>query len=146
MATELQNLRWRIVDDTVWAKDWVGLSTGDIYRDDQAFGYFIAAWYPNSQKPVQLLICAVNEQLTATLSVAFLCDPGSTDSLRPVEPECVPWGEGGHIYITPLRLSEIPMYTRASEVIAVASEVILQDPSLSKYVCGRPTTISASDA
>lgn len=128
------NSRWEIVDDAAWTDDWVGISSGDIYEDDEAFGHYVAAWYPNGDKPAQILVTVVNEKLEGVLAVAFHCQPDDINSLRTVEPEAVPWEDDGVAFGPIARPGELGNYSRAADVITAAKEVISQDKPLNKYL------------
>jgi hypothetical protein len=121
---------WEIVDDAVFFSGWVGLSHGDIYLDDQPFGHYVAAWYPNTTKDVQVLITALNEARQAVLCAAFVCPVGSLEGLHPVGADSVPWSPAAEI-VSP---KDYPTYSLAETIAEIAPEVIQQDLALHKCV------------
>jgi hypothetical protein len=139
---DLQNVSWRIVDDVEWCSDWVGLSSGDIYRDGTPFGHYLAAWYPNLDRPLQMIITVVNESLRPTLSIGVTCPRGHIELLAPAEPDDVPWTGDGVIFMPVTAISEYAMHNSAEEALSIAKEIVRIDLALYKFVCEPTMRIS----
>lgn len=135
MAIQLDQIGWEITDDVAWTKDWVGLSHGDIYQGDHPFGHYVAAWYPNTNRAMVMIITVVDESLRETLSIGVRCPRGDLAALAAVDPEDTPWGTGGVSSGPMTRLDELEIYTRAREALDLAKDIVRLDRSLRKYVC-----------
>lgn len=133
MEIALDQTDWEIVDDAAWTRDWVGLSSGDVYRGADQIATYVAAWYPNTNRPLQLLVTLWSTQPSRpTISVALRCNVGEIESLVQVGPNDVPWDSDG-IVTGPIPEAGAP-YTRAEEALPLAREIIALDPALRKYV------------
>jgi hypothetical protein len=90
LQVRLEEVSYEITDDSAWTKDPVILTSGDIYFDNQPFGHYVAAAYPKTARPLQMLVIAMNDSLKPVLSIGFKCNKGCPDSLTPVEPAEIP--------------------------------------------------------
>ncbi len=140
----LQQCEWQIVDDAAWTKDWVGLSRGDIHRGGQPFGHYVAAWYPNTDKPMSMIVTLCDDMLNAVLSIGVRCPRGALASLVAVEPEEIPWESDGLLFGPMARPGEFDVHSRAGEALLVAPEIVLLDASLRKYICEPERSITES--
>jgi hypothetical protein len=143
MTIRLDQPRWEITDDVQWTKDWVGLSHGDIYRDDQPFGHYVAAWYPNTDRPLAMIVTVIDVALGPVLSIGVHCLRGDLNSLAAVSPEQIPWESDGVMFGPITRLEEFSVYSKAQEALKIAKEVVLQDRSIRKYICAPEMPIQA---
>ena len=135
MSIQLDQAHWEICDDVEWTKDWVGLSRADIYRDDKPYGHYVAAWYPNTDRAMVMIITVFDQALSPALSIGVRCPRGDLKALVAVNPEEIPWDGDGAMFGPVTRLEEFNMYSEAREALLLAKDVILLDRSLRKYVC-----------
>jgi hypothetical protein len=134
MHISLTEMSTEIVDDAAWTQSRVGLSSGDIYSGSAPFGHYVAAWYPDTNHPLQLLVTAVNAALKPALSIGFTCERGKPDSLHPVETDELPWHSDGILFGPIVGLEDIDSYPLAKQAIVIAAEIIRLDASLSSYI------------
>jgi hypothetical protein len=145
MSIQLRNTGWKITDEVGWTKDWVGISHGDVYQGDHPFGYYVAAWYPNTDRPMVMIITAVDRSPPRdTLSIGVRCPRGNLDALAAVDPDETPW-DGGVSDAPMARLDEFEVYPRAQEALDLAKDIVRLDRSLRKYVCDPEIPIAADD-
>lgn len=129
----LDNLRWQITDDAFDSHQWIGISTGDIWLNEQeAWGFYCAKWIPNQDDDLKLMFMAVNEHLDVNLVIGFSCCVGNLESLKQDSPKNVPWVDW--LGQTPIELNEFEQYSTAQEALLLAKHVIQHDRSLSKYI------------
>jgi hypothetical protein len=145
VSVAIRNESWEITDDATFYEGWVGLSRGDIYVDSAPFGHYVAAWYPNTQLDVQMIITALVGSLRPLLSVALHCSPGSPGVIRVGAPDSVPWSPDGVFFAEIVKPDDVSKYTRAQAALDIAPEVIRQDLALRKYLL-EPHTQITSDA
>ena len=134
MNIKIEEMKWEIVDGTAWTKDWVGLSSGDIYMDGTPFGHYVAAWYPNTARPLQMIIATLDQDLHSSLSIGVQCARYDPESLAPVSPSEIPWESDGVLFGPVASPEEFVIYSRAREALAVAADIIRLDRSLHKYI------------
>lgn len=129
----ISNMTHELTRDCSWTDELVSLSYGDLYVDGQAFATYIAACYPETQRPPQFIINVVDGAGRPILSIPFALRKSLPDPVLPLAPEASPWSEDG-VLIGPIpdetdRLS----YTLAIETIAVAKELAIQEANLAQY-------------
>ena len=134
MQVSLEQVSYEITEDTAWTQDQVGLSSGDIYLDNKPFGHYVAAWYPNTARPLQKLVTAVDDSLKPVLSIGFKCNKGCPDSLTPVEPAELPWDNDGILFGPVVLPQDIDTYNLAHQSIRIAPEIIRLDNKLYNFV------------
>lgn len=135
MGIRLDQRRWYISDETNWTRDWVGLSSGDIYQGDEPFGHYVAAWYPNTDRDMVMIVTALEQGGRPVMSVGIRCRRNDLNSLAPVNPEDLPWESDGVMFGPVARVEEIETYARAREALLIAKDVVHLDRSLRKYLC-----------
>ena len=135
MSIQLDEMSWEITDDVAWTKEWVGLSRGDIYRDDQPYGHYVAAWYPNTARDMVMIVTVLGTELKPVLSIGVRCSRGDLSSIAAVEPEEIPWESDGVLVGPVTRLEEFSSFSQAREALIVAAEIVELDASLRKYIC-----------
>ncbi len=144
MIVNLREVSWSICDDFEGYEGWKGISCGDIYIGDTPFGTYVAAWYPNLNKDLEMLITAFRGEPPApALSVGFLCPVGQPEAIRPVSPELVPWTGDGVVFMDPLHPDDIGSYPIAGVAVQIAPQLLRLDTSLLKYI-EQPAYIIAS--
>ncbi len=110
----------------------MGLSSGDIYFGEDAFGYYLGYWQPNLKRPAYLVVFAVNERLetVACLGVELLSDNGL--HIRPVASRELPWGEDYFDeYVDPEKISSSMSAAKALDLVA---DIVANDVGLAKYL------------
>ncbi len=135
MTIHLDQTGWEITDDVEWTTDWVGLSRGDIYRDKQPYGHYVAAWYPNTDRALVMIITVLNDAARPVLSIGVRCPRGDLSGLVAVGPEAIPWEGDGVLFGPVARLEEFNCHAYAGEALLLAKDIILLDRTLRKYVC-----------
>ncbi len=121
-------------EDVSWTDEIVGLASGDIYLDNKPFGHYAAAWYPQTARPLQMIVTAVNISFKPVLSVGFKCNKGCPESLTPIEPVEIPWDNDGVLFGPVVYLQETDRYTLAQQAQHIAPEIIRLDGKLFNYV------------
>ena len=133
MSVTFENQLYEITDDCEWFNGWVGISSGEIIINNSLFGHYVAAWYPNLNKPAELLITVVNEQNNPLLSVGGVFNVGNT-RFNPVNKSEVPWDSDGVIFGDILSPVEYATYSRAAEALSITDNIIQNDFELNKYI------------
>lgn len=117
-------------NDCAWTDELVVLSSGDLQLADEPFGTYVAACYPESERPAQFIINVLDDAGHPILSLPCEYVPHSADAVRPMRPEDSPWSEDG-VLIGPIPTeSEWSVYTRVADALAVARELVLVEPHL----------------
>lgn len=129
----ISNMTKELTSDCSWTDELVSLSYGDLYVDGQAFATYIAACYPETQRPPQFIINVVDGACRPILSIPFEVRQSLPDPVLPISAGASPWSEDG-VLIGPIpdetdRLS----YTQAIETIAVAKELATLEGNLAQY-------------
>lgn len=134
MDITLAEMFWEITEDAAWTDEKVGLASGDIYLANKPFGHYVAVWYLQTARPLQMIVTAVNDSFNSQLSVGFKCSKGCPDSLTPVEPVEIPWDGDGVLFGPVVSLQDIDSYTLAQRAVRIAPEIIRLDSKLYGYV------------
>lgn len=132
-SIKIENRRHEMASDTAWTVDTVELSSGDIYVDDVPFGTYIAACYPESRRPPNLIVTAINTAGSPTLSIPFEYRPELSEQLKPLASADSPWTADGVITGPIPEGDELSLYTMATEVRAIAAQLVLLEPILCWY-------------
>lgn len=121
-------------DDCAWTDEHVELTSGDLFLDDEPFGTYFAASYPESGAPPHFIVNVVNASGAAVLSMPFRLDAGGTEKrFHAIEERCSPWRSDG-ILIGPIPSDPLRSgYTQAGRVLEVAVELVRIEPSLALY-------------
>ncbi len=136
MGFEISNHEVEIIDDFEGFYGWVGISSGDLYRDEEVFGYYVAAWYPNTEIELKMLVSAVSEG-NCLLTIGARCPRGSVENLTPAELKELPWPNDGVMHSGFISPSEYSTYSRAQEAFEAAQFVVENDNSAKNYVEGK---------
>lgn len=129
----LDQTKWTITDDFSDVARWVGISSGDIWlSEDQPFGFYLGYWIPNATEDLKLMVMTVDGSYSVDMVVGLSCQHGDINSLKPLDPELVPWGDW--MGVEPLCCEEFDCYTKAKEALQIMAQVIQQDKSLAKYL------------
>jgi len=134
MSYQIENQETEIVDDFEGFDGWVGISSGDIYLDDEAFGCYVAAWYPNTTFELKILVSVLNEKGEFNLSIGAKCPLGNLDKLYAVDPYKLPWAEDGVIHSGFVKPQEFSNYSKADAAFKAAKYIVLNDASIKKYL------------
>ena len=127
---KLENLRQDLVNDCEWMSGYVALGTGNILVDSRPFGTYIVARYPDSGRPPDFIVNAIDGSGRAVLSIAFEYRQGIQPGLRMLAPAECPWQPDGLVIGPMPQESELARYTLAKEVLSVAAELVLLEPLL----------------
>ncbi|MDV2468635.1 hypothetical protein QR674_06535 [Acinetobacter chinensis] len=138
----LENIRWEITDNVFDRSQWTGLSQGEVWTESAtAWGFYFAKWTPNQHHDLKLMLIAVNDTLNADLVIGFTCAVDKLESLQQDTSPDFPWEDWEGLKL--IRRDEFDQYTKASEALIIAKQIIQQDASLAKYI--RLTELSLSD-
>ncbi|HEX8612036.1 MAG TPA: hypothetical protein VF800_12180 [Telluria sp.] len=146
MNVTLSEVSWLLTDDCAWFHGWVGLSSGNIQIDEVPYGDYIAAWYPNLEKDLQMLV-SVRDRTSGrpTLSVALTCPVGHPGQLAPVPAEGVPWEGDGVLWTQALDPAEIASYGQGLVAVQLGMHILRLDSALRKYIHQPALVISSED-
>jgi hypothetical protein len=133
IAVRLDTVEVALANDVAWTNELVRISSGDVYVDDLPFGTYFAATYPESQRPANFIINALNADGTPVLSLSFAYDPGKPGSLRQLGADESPWTEEG-VIVGPIPTKptkqERPLWTNSAKIEQVANKLLLIEPNL----------------
>ena len=133
MNFELTEQNSEITDGLEDVDGWACVSSGDIYLDDNPFGYYVAAWYPNMVRDLKIMVSVVNEKSECFLTIGAVCKVGSLNDLEPVDPHELPWGEGVP-FSSFTKPEEYKNFTRAQLAFDAAKFVIEHNEDIRKYL------------
>ena len=134
MNFELTEQNSEITDSLEDIDGWACISSGEIYLDDNPFGYYVAAWYPTMSRDLKMMVSVVNEKSECVLTIGAVCKVGSISKLEAVDPHELPWGEDGVIFsgfVNPKKYNNFP---RAQTAFDAAEFVVNNDENIFKYL------------
>lgn len=138
MELTFQEQSWEIIDDFSNYQGWVGLSWGDIYQENTALGYYVAAWYIDKIVPVKMLITCVDEKLEEKCQIGVEVMYENKLNIKPLSEEQLPWDN--YDVIHPKNYSS---FSRATEALNMVESIIKGDKPLTKYLLN-PSIILSS--
>ena len=140
MKFALENVQSELTDEFEGIEEFVGIYSGDIYRSQRPFGYFVASIYPQSKAHMAMLVSAVNTEKYTLATIAVLCEVGVPDVLLPVEPASLPWGDDdGVLFCNHISPDDYKDYSISTELLEAARCIVSEEPGLKDYVKGEFT-------
>ena len=132
---EITNLEFELIEGFEGRERLVGVSSGDLYKDGEAFGYYVAAIYPNHKSDLELLISVLDDDSSCVLSIGAKCPVGNANNLIPVDPHELPWDEDGVMHCAFVKPEEYSNYNQAIQAFDAAKFILSNDENINSYIC-----------
>ncbi len=126
--------RWEIIDNFSDYQDWAGLSSGDVYLEDEAYGHYIAVWHPNKKQAVKMIITSVDKNTQPKCSIGVEIMGGKTLKVKAISQEKLPWESDGIIFSEIIAPEDYSSYSSAEEAFSLVELIIYGDKALEKHL------------
>ena len=134
MNFELAEQECEVTDDFEGFEGWACVSSGDIYFDENPFGYYVAVWYPNLSHDLKMIVSVINENSECVFTIGAVCKVGSIKNLKPIDPHKLPWGEDGVIHSGFVNPEKYGNFSKAQSAFEAAEFVVGNDKNIFNYV------------